>query len=52
MCDSERERGRERVVGTYYFILLPVPDRSTEQTLDLVTGVLWVLTLKETKNHD
>lgn len=33
--------------GTYDFVLFAVPDGSAEQTLDLVAGVVWILTLSE-----
>lgn len=45
---GERERKRERD-PTYDFVLLAIPDRSAEQTLYLVAGVIWVFTLPEDK---
>lgn len=33
--------------STYDFVLLPVPDGTAEQTLDLVAGMVWILTLSE-----
>lgn len=35
---------------TYHFVLFAVPDGSTEQTLNLVAGVIWILVLSEQHN--
>lgn len=41
----DREKERE---PTYNFVLLAIPDGSAQQALNLVAGVIWVLTLSET----